>query len=439
MRLHGIKVQHKKNTAAQAPVRLPVPAEVVIPMSMHIGKPAAVAVKKGDEVKVGQLIGARDGFLSVPIHASVSGTVTKIDDIVMSSGQKVPAVFIKSDGLQTKDESVKPPEVHDFESFVAAVQESGAVGLGGAGFPTFVKLGVKDLSKVEEFVINAAECEPYITSDTRTMLDKPDYVFKGIEAIKKYMGVKRFIIGIEDNKKDAIAVMRERAAKTDGVEVRALPSLYPQGGEKVLVYNTTHKIIPKGGLPLDAGVIVCNVTTLAFIAEYLETGMPLVEKCITVYGSAVNNPQNIIAPIGTPIEELFEACGGLKCEPAKILYGGPMMGIAVPSADNPVLKMTNAIIAMDEKEAKPPKTTPCINCGRCIAHCPFRLEPKGIMHAYNIDDREALRDLHVDLCMECGCCSYVCPAKRPLVQTNKLAKVKLREYLAAKKAEEEKK
>ena len=267
------------------------------------------------------------------------------------------------------------------------------------------------------------------------MLDKPDYIFKAIEACRKFMGIKRFIIGIEDNKKEAIKVMKEHAAKTDGVEVRVLPSIYPQGGEKVLVYNTTGKIIPKGGLPLDVGVIVVNVTTLAFCAEYLETGMPLIEKCVTVDGSAVKHPANVIVPIGTPIENLFEACGGLKCEPAKIIYGGPMMGIAVPSTDTPVLKMTNAIIAMDEKEATPPKTTPCINCGNCLRHCPFRLDPKGIMSAYNIGDGEALEALNVDLCMECGCCSYVCPAKRPLVQTNKLAKIKLREYINSKKEE----
>ncbi len=435
MKLHGIKVQHRKNTAGCAPVRIPVPDEVCIPMSMHIGKPSKIVVKRGDEVKVGTLIGERDGFVSVPVHASVSGTVSKIEDITMSTGQKVPAVFIKSDGLNEKSEDIKPPVPTDFQSFVDAVNQSGIVGLGGAGFPTFIKLNVDDLDKIEEVVINAAECEPYITSDTRTMIDKAEYVFKGIEAGKKYMGIKRFIIGIEDNKKEAIKIMGEYAAKTDGVEVKVLPSIYPQGGEKVLVYNTTGKIIPKGGLPLAVGVIVINVTTMANIAEYLETGMPLVEKCVTVDGSAVKEPANVIAPIGTPVEKLFEACGGFKREPSKIIYGGPMMGISVPSASAPVLKMTNAVIAMDEKEATPPKTTPCINCGNCLRHCPFKLDPKGIMSAYNIGDGEALEALNVDLCMECGCCSYVCPAKRPLVQTNKMAKVKLREYLASKKEE----
>ncbi len=433
MRLHGIHVPHRKNTAEMAPVWIPVPETVTIPMSMHIGKPASVAVKRGDEVKVGQLIAEQDGFISSPIHSSVSGTVQKIDDIIISTGSAVPAVTIKTDGLQTPFEELAPPYVSDFDSFVKAVKKSGVVGLGGAGFPTFVKLGVDDLSKIEAVIINAAECEPYITSDTRTMLDKSEYIFKGIGALKKYLGAKRFIIGIENNKQAAIKRMKELSEQTDGVEVHVLPAIYPQGGEKVLVYNTTKKIIPKGGLPLDVGVIVINVTTLAFIAEYLETGMPLVEKCITVDGSAVKEPKNVIAPIGTSIEDLLDGAGGTKGEPAKVIYGGPMMGIAVPSLDTPVLKMTNAIIAMNEKDAVPPKTTQCIGCGMCINHCPLRLDPRAISLAYKTDDPEQLRALNVDLCMECGCCSYVCPAKRPLIQTNKLAKAKLRDYLSKNK------
>lgn len=407
-------------------------------MSMHIGKLAKVTVKKGDELKVGQLIGEADGFVSSNIHASVSGVVEKVDEMVASNGSKVPCVIIKSDGKQEMYEGLKAPDVKDFQSFVQAVKESGVVGLGGAGFPSFVKLGVKDLSKVEAVIINAAECEPYITSDTRTMIDKSDFVFKGIDAVRKFMGVKRFIIGVENNKREAIEVMQKSAEKTDDVEVHVMPSIYPQGGEKVLVYNTVKRIIPKGGLPLDVGVIVTNVTTLAFIAEYLETGVPLVEKCLTVDGSAVKEPKNVIAPIGTPIKDLIEGAGGFKSEPAKVLYGGPMMGIAVPSMDEPVLKNTNAVIFMDEKEATPPKTTPCISCGACVSHCPFRLDPREISRAYKLKDAEALEALCVDLCMECGCCSYICPANRPLVQTNKLGKVMLREYLNEKKARQEK-
>ncbi len=426
MKLHGIKVPHKKNTANCIPVRLSVPETVRIPMSMHIGKPAKVAVKRGDTVKVGQLIGEADGFISAPVHSSVSGTVAKIEEMTLSNGAKGQCVVIDTDGEQTVFEGVKPPVVTDLQSFTEAVRQSGAVGLGGAGFPTFVKLSVKDLSKLDAVVINAAECEPYITSDTRTMLDKSGDIMRGIEAVKKYLQPNRFIIGIEKNKPEAIKKMQELASQSEGVEVKVLPSSYPQGGEKVLVFNTVGKIIPKGGLPLDVGVIVINVTTLAFIGSYLKTGMPLVNKCVTVDGSAVKEPKNVIAPIGMSIADLLEQSGGTKSEVAKALYGGPMMGLAVPSLDSPILKNTNAITAMDIKEATPPKTTPCIRCGACLNHCPLRLDPREIARAYKLGSVEDLQTLHVDLCMECGCCSYICPAHRPLVQTNKLAKALLR-------------
>ena len=437
MKIKGIRVPHRKHTADSAPVRIEVPKTVTVPMSMHIGKPAKPVVKRGDEVKVGQLIAEADGFISAPVHSGVSGKVQKIDEMTTAMGFKVPCVVIETDGLQERADTVQPPAVSDLDSFIAAVRASGAVGLGGAGFPTFVKLSVKDLSKLDAVVINAAECEPYITSDTRTMVDRGESVFKGIELLRKYLKVNRFIIGVENNKPDAIKRMQQLAAKAQGVEVRVLPSIYPQGGEKVLVYNTVGKMIPKGGLPLDVGVIVINVTTLAFIADYIETGLPLVEKCVTVDGSAVKEPKNVIAPIGTSVADLIESAGGFKAEPAKVLYGGPMLGIAVPSLEVPILKNTNAIIAMDEKEAAPPKTTPCINCGACLNHCPLRLDPREIARAYKKGEAEDLKTLCVDLCMECGCCSYICPAKRHLVQTNKLAKAMLREYNAKQQAQKE--
>lgn len=436
MKLSGIRVPHRKHTADCAPQRLPVPELVTIPMSMHIGKHAKPIVKVGETVKVGQLIAEADGFISAPIHSSVSGKIKKLDELTMSNGTKTTAIVIESDGMMEVHESVQPPVVNDFDSFIAAVKSSGVVGLGGAGFPTFVKLGVKDLSKIDAIIINAAECEPYITSDTRTMLDKPDLIFEGIELLQKYLGAKRVIIGIENNKKSCIAKMQKMADSANGVEVKVLPSIYPQGGEKVLVFNTIGKIVPKGGLPLDVGAIVINCTTLSSIAEYIKTGMPLVEKCITVDGSAVKEPKNVIAPIGTPLNNLFEFCGGFKSEPKKVLYGGPMMGIAVPSLDMPVLKMTNAALAFDESEAKPPKTTACIGCGECINHCPLNLNPPAIAKANKLNLPEELKALSVDLCMECGCCAYVCPAKRPIVQNNKLAKAKLNKYIREQKEKE---
>ncbi|MBQ4381795.1 MAG: electron transport complex subunit RsxC [Oscillospiraceae bacterium] len=422
-----------------APVRLPPPETVVIPMSMHIGAPAVPAVKVGDTVKVGQLIAEAGGFVSSPVYASVSGKVKKIDEIPASNGRKMKAVVIASDGLMEPWEGIARPEVKDFESFVAAVRSSGVVGLGGAGFPTAVKLGVKDLSKVEAFIINGAECEPYVTSDTRTMLDRLDDLKDGVALLEKYMEAKRIIFGVEANKPRCIEALRSAFSSDSRVEINALPPMYPQGGEKVLIYNTTGRIVPEGKLPLDAGAIVLNVTTLASIARYINTGMPLVEKVVTVDGSAVAEPKNVIAPIGTPARALFEFCGGFKEEPCKVLYGGPMMGIAMPDADLPIMKNTNAVLALNEADSRLPKPTACIRCGTCVDVCPLGLMPTLIEDAYERGDGQRLKELKVNLCMECGSCAYACPAKRPLVQVHKLAKGILNVYNAKLKAEAEKK
>ena len=275
-KLPGVHAPHRKNTAEMPAVRMPVPAVVTIPMSMHIGAPAKPIVMMMDLVKVGQPIAEAGGFVSAPIHSSVSGKVKAVDNFLMSDGRYVPAVTIETDGLQEVWEGVKAPEVTDFASFIEAVRQSGAVGLGGAGFPTSVKLGVKDLSAVEHIIINGAECEPYITSDTRTMIDDADLMLDGVKLLQKYMGVKSVIIGIEDNKKEAIELLNKKTSGMEGVKVAALPALYPQGGEKVLIYHTTGRVVPEGGLPLNVGCIVINCTTLAVIAKYVQTGMPLV-------------------------------------------------------------------------------------------------------------------------------------------------------------------
>ncbi|MDD6094238.1 MAG: electron transport complex subunit RsxC [Clostridia bacterium] len=437
--LHGIHVPHRKNTAESAPVRMPSPKTAFYPVTQHIGAPAKPVVKAGDEVFVGTMIAEAGGFVSSPIYSGVSGKVKKIDSTLQAGGAFVPTVVIESDGLGTPDPSIAPPEVSDFDSFIEAVRNSGVVGLGGAGFPTAVKLGVKDLSKIEYVVINGAECEPYLTGDTRTMIDRADDMAEGIELIRKYLGVKRFIIGIEKNKPQCIAKMRELCSEHEGVSVMPLPSVYPQGGEKVLIYHTTGRVVKEGKLPMDAGVIVINVTTLAAIASYIRTGMPLVEKCITVDGSAVKEPKNVIAPIGTPVCDVFEFAGGFSQEPAKVLYGGPMMGISVADMNAPVLKQTNGLIALNEKDARPPKITNCIRCGRCTNTCPFGLAPVAIAAALNEDNMEELYRQRANLCMECGCCSFVCPAKRPLVQQNKLAKAKLMPWLKEQAAKKEEK
>lgn len=400
---------------------MPVPAQVKIPMAMHIGKPCAPVVEVGDVVAVGQLIGEPQGFVGAPIYASVSGKVTAIETIQLFNG-RFPAVVIESDGLQTLWEGIKPPEVTDTQSFLDAVRASGLVGLGGAGFPTSVKLSVKEPAKVDYLIINGAECEPFLTSDFSTMTIDTDYMISGIKYLQKYIGIGQVILGIEDNKPDAVALFQSRASEIENFEVRALPSMYPQGGEKVLIYNTTGRIVAAGELPLNQGCVVINVTTLAFIGKYMETGMPLTEKCVTVDGSAVKTPGKVIAPIGTAIKDVIGALGGYKATPKKILMGGPMMGMAQPTDENPVVKNTNGILAFSGKDAVIPEETECINCGRCVNACPLRLMPVRIARALKRKDIDELRELNASLCMECGCCSFVCPAKRDLVQNHKLAK-----------------
>ena len=431
--LKGVKVPHRKHTDGMTAVQMSAPNTVILPMSMHIGKPAKPVVKVGDHVDVGSLIAEQDGFVSSPVYASVSGKVKKIDEILLAGGTKAPAVVIESDGEMTVAPSVQAPKVDNKDEFIEALRLSGIVGLGGAGFPTYVKFNV-DPERIEELIINGAECEPYITSDSITMLECTEDIETAIAAMEKHLGIKKVILGIEKNKAKAIEKMRTLEQKDDKFKVQVLKDLYPQGGEKVLIYHTTGKVVPAGKLPIDVGCIVCNSTTMAAIGKYLKTGMPLVSKCVTVDGSAVKEPKNVIVPIGTPLKDVFEFCGGFKSEPAKVIYGGPIMGIAVPDMDVPVLKNTNALLALDEKEAAPAKTTACIRCGACANHCPFRLNPAAMAKAYERNDMEALEELRVDICMECGCCSFICPAHRPLVQTHKLAKAALRE--AAQKAKE---
>lgn len=422
--LKGVKVPHKKNTSGMNAVRMPIPSKVCIPMSMHIGAPCVPIVKKGDSVKVGTLIGQPQGFVSSPIYSSVSGTVSSVEDVLLSNGKYCPAVVIESDGEMTLSEDINAPVISNKEEMIEALKNSGIVGLGGAGFPTFVKFATD--KEIEQLVINGAECEPYITSDSITMVNNADDIVFAVNKLIELFGIKKVIIGIEVNKPESIAAMQNAFASNSSVEVKPLPTIYPQGGEKVLVYHTTRKVIQMGKLPIDVGVVVSNSTTIATIGKYLKTGIPLVEKCLTVDGSAVTNPQNIIAPIGTSVKDVFDFCGGFKAEPAKILYGGPMMGITIPNLEAPIIKNTNAILAFDKTEGKEPKTTACIKCGACDNHCPFGINPTLIARAKKNNDIEGLVKAGAELCMECGCCSFVCPAKRPIVQNNRLAKAMIR-------------
>jgi len=425
-RIRGVAIPHNKNTETGEARVLPTPAEVTIPMAMHIGAPAIPVVSAGDEVKVGQLIGEAYGFVSASVHASVSGRVKSINDRDFVTGQKAASVTITADGEQTAYEELVPPPVANLPEFLDAVRNSGVVGLGGAAFPSAVKLTIGEPGKLEYILVNGAECEPYITSDSRTMVDDAELIREGIQLLRKFFGVN-IIICIENNKPAPIKNMRKIADSEQGVEVRVLPAKYPQGGEKVLIYTVTGRVVPEGGLPIDAGLIVLNCTTVAAIARYIKTGMPLVSKCVTVDGPAVKDPGNVIAPIGAPVRELIKLCGGLGGDIKKVLLGGPMMGVAIPSLDMPVLKSTNAILAFGTKDARISAQTACIRCGRCIANCPMSLMALEIERAYLLKKPEMLERYKVNLCMECGCCDYVCPAQRPLVQTIKLAKSMLRD------------
>ena len=415
-------------------VRMPAPATVIFPMSQHIGAPSKPCVKVTDKVYVGTVIAEAGGYVGSPIHSSVSGTVKKIDSFLLSNGRSTQAIIIESDGEMTPDPSIAVPTVTNLEEFCAAARVSGLVGLGGAGFPTSVKLDAQKKGIIKKVVLNGAECEPYITSDTRTMLDDAEYLVKGVELLLKFISPEEIVFGIEKNKADAIAKLRKLFADYENVRVDSLPDTYPQGAEKILIYNTTGLTVPAGGLPSDVGCLVMNVTSLAFLARYIETGMPLVEKCITVDGSAVKNPMNVIVPIGTPLKDVFAFTENPTDEFGKVLYGGPMMGVAVYSLEDPVLKNTNALTALNKRDSIEPDRYACIHCGRCVSTCPMGLNPTLYAKAMNVSDKTdraaRLVEANINLCIECGSCSFVCPSRRPLVETNRLAKADLREIQA---------
>lgn len=422
--LKTVRLEHYKRTADCPTVVMPTPKKVVLPMLQHLGRSCTPTVTVGQTVKRGELIGDSSEFLTAPIHASISGKVTEIAEILTSSGTYTPAVVITASEEQ-ETVPCEPLPCGTLAELIQSTRKLGMVGLGGAGFPTNIKLNPKNPDAVDTLLINGAECEPFITSDYREMIESADDLVAGIALLKPLLGVEKAIVAVEENKPEAIRILREKAGEL--FTVHQLPSNYPQGAEKVIIYHCTGRRVEEGQLPADQGVIVMNVTSLGNLIRGLKTGLPLTHKRVTVDGDCVAKPMNVLVPIGTPIRDLLAFCGGLTGTPEKLIMGGPMMGVPMYTDDYPILKNTNAILALSDDILRERPATQCIRCGKCIAACPFDLMPTAFARAYEERDAAELVRLKVGLCMECGCCAYVCPAHRPLVQSHRLSKQFLRE------------
>lgn len=423
---HGVHPpDHKSLTAELAVRRLPFPARVVLPLSQHAGKPARCLVKAGDRVERGDKLAEADGYVSVPIHASAGGTVTEVGLWPHPNGGYQDAIQIDVDpySAQATRKRVLPEwETLAKDALIKAVQQAGVVGLGGAAFPTHVKLVPPEGRTIGTLLVNGCECEPYLTTDHRTMVDYPERVHLGIRIMLKCLGVTRALVGIEENKPDALERMRATAPKDLDVEIVGLRVRYPQGAEKMLIQSLLDREVPSGGLPADVGVLVQNVASVATIAEAFETGLPLIERIVTVTGNGVRKPANLIVPVGTLLEDLIAACGGLTDDAAEVVLGGPMMGTAVSNLKAPVMKGTTGVVVLTKSEVRPRDSLPCIRCGHCLDSCPVFLNPQLLGNLAKSGEIEAMTENHLGDCMLCGCCSYVCPSNIPLSQMFHAAK-----------------
>ncbi len=427
---HGVHPPENKDLTSGAPIRrMPFPEEIVLPLRQHAGKPAKLLVKVGDRVERGDKIAEADGFVSVPIHSSAAGEVVGIGWWPHPDGSMAQAVRIK---VEKYSPQIPRPRVIprweglDAEQVVAAVQKGGVVGLGGAAFPTHVKLLPPKHTPIDLLLVNGAECEPYLTTDHRTMVEFPQRVLYGVRIMMRALGVERAVIGVEKNKPDAIQALRDAVPEDLNVEVIGLTVKYPQGAEKMLIKAVTGREVPSGKLPMHVGAVVQNVGTIACIAEIFETGLPLIERIVTVTGPGVRRPSNLLVPVGTKVRDVLEFCGGIEDDVTEIVFGGPMMGAAQPDLDAPITKGTTGVVVLTEKESRARDVYPCIHCGHCLDACPMFLNPSlmgslaQLARYQEMVDRTNLWD-----CMLCGACSYVCPSNIPLSQMFGLAKYQL--------------
>ena len=444
--IHPKEGSNGKRLTATLPVeKIDAPARVVIPLSQHIGKPARCVVKKGEHVKIGQLIGEADGLISASVHSSVSGKVVSIGQCLLPNGLLSEAVIIDND-FEDKWIDLNPPENPEKlsrEELCRYIREAGIVGMGGAAFPTAVKLSPPEGTKIKALIVNGVECEPYLSADHRLMLENTKDIIDGIELALIALGIEKAIIGVENNKTDAAEALR-RAVETNHIVVekshrrtiRELPVRYPQGSEKQLIYALTRKRVPNGALPASIGYVVCNVGTMAAVSRALRQGKPLIERIVTVAGM-FEKPGNYRVRIGTPLEVLMEAAGGIKKEARQLIYGGPMMGTAISRSDIPVMKGCSGLVAL-ETICMERHESQCIRCGRCVRVCPMQLMPTLLDQYMRVNDFEAAKRIGAVNCIECGSCAYACPAKRSLVQSIRVAKRAISDMAAKEKARVEK-
>jgi electron transport complex protein RnfC len=426
----GVHPSYNKELAEHKAIEvMPVPETLVVYFAQNLGAPPEPIVKKGDAVRKGQVIAEPKGFVSTPVHAPTSGTVKSIDRFPHPVGADMPAAVIVPDGedawadgcdVERNTESLAPDEIKKL------VQEGGLVGMGGATFPTHVKLSPPENKSIHILLINGAECEPYLTADHRLMVEHTDAILDGAALFARVLGVTTIVVAIEKNKPDAIAAMRERIGPREGFGVEAVDVVYPQGAEKQLIYSITRRKVPAGGLPMDVGVLVQNVGTCLAANEAVRYGRPLIERVVTVTGSGVREPKNVLARVGTTFDDLVKFCGGIEEETGKVISGGPMMGVAQYSLDAAVTKGTSGVVLLHRDEIPQFVSDPCIRCGKCVTACPMRLNPSALSIFVERMNFDMAEEYNVLDCIECGCCAYVCPSRRPLVHHFRRAKVEVR-------------